>query len=286
MCYPATTDDATGLSLPLVPTVAAAVRPLRILIADDNHINQKVAISLLENLGYRADVVANGYEAIEAYKLVPYDIVLMDVQMPEMDGFEASRQIRTIEDRKGRHTPIIAMTAHARQEDKDRCLAAGMDDYVSKPIKPQALKAAIERCIAAAKTIPVIEALPEAPAQTDVLNISQALELVNGNRELLCEVARIFLNQYPKALEETRRALSQEDYETVTSTVHSLVSSVGQLGGQRAWAAARKLEALSRDGDRSQLAGALVELELELVWLRSAVSNPAYFSLQPGEALH
>jgi HPt (histidine-containing phosphotransfer) domain-containing protein len=99
-------------------------------------------------------------------------------------------------------------------------------------------------------------------------------------------VARIFLNQYPKVIEETRRALSQEDYETLTSAAHSLVSSVGQLGGQRAWAAARKLEQISSGGDRSQVPAAVAELERELLWLRSAVSNPVYFTLQPGEALH
>jgi len=282
----AVTDDSTCLTSRQIRPDLTAQRPLRILVADDNHINQKVAVSLLENIGYRADVVADGHEAIEAYRLVPYDLVLMDVQMPEMDGFEASRQIRAIEERKGRHTPIIAMTAHARQEDKEKCLAAGMDDYVSKPIKPQDLKAAIARRIAAVTTMPSVQPSTEAPAHADVLNFSQALDLVDGNRELLCEVARIFLNQYPKVLEETRRALSKEDYETLSSAAHSLVSSVGQLGGQRAWAAARKLERVSSEGDRSQVSAALAELERELLWLRSAVSDPAYFTLQPAETLH
>ena len=282
----AKTDDPTGVTSRHAKPELSGQRPLRILVADDNHINQKVAVSLLENFGHRADVVANGHEAIEAYKLVPYDIVLMDVQMPELDGFGASRKIRALEKKKNRHTPIIAMTAHARKEDKEKCLAAGMDDYVSKPVKPQDLKAAIARRIAATVTIAPIEPPTEAPAHAEVLNFSQALELVDGNRELLCEVARIFLNQYPKVLEETRRALSQEDYETLSSTVHSLVSSVGQIGAQRAWAAARKLELMSSEGDRSQVPAALAELEREIMWLRSAMSDPAYFSLQPAEGLH
>ncbi|MGZ8433965.1 MAG: PAS domain S-box protein [Candidatus Binatia bacterium] len=264
----------------------AARQPLRILVADDNYINQKVAVSLLENLGHRADVVANGHEAIEAYRLVPYDMILMDVQMPEMDGLETSRKIRALEKTKNRHTPIIAMTAHARKEDQEKCLAAGMDDYVSKPVNPRELKAAIARRTAASMTIPPIEPPTLAPAHAEVLNFSHALELVDGNRELLCEVARIFLNQYPKALAETRRALAQEDYQTLTSTAHNLVSSVGQLGGQRAVAAARKLELISSDGDRSQVPAVLAELERELLWLKSAMSNPAYFRLPPAEALH
>jgi CheY-like chemotaxis protein/HPt (histidine-containing phosphotransfer) domain-containing protein len=281
-------DASTGLTSRHSRAALAARQPLRILVADDNHINQKVAVSLLENLGHRADVVANGHEAIEAYRLVPYDMILMDVQMPEMDGLETSRKIRALEKTKNRHTPIIAMTAHARKEDQEKCLAAGMDDYVSKPVNPRELKAAIARRTAATMTMAPIEppTSTPAPAHVDVLNFSQALELVDGNRELLCEVARIFLNQYPKALVETRRALAQKDYQTLTSTAHNLVSSVGQLGGQRAGAAARKLELISSDGDRSQVPAALAELERELLWLRSAMSDPAYFRLPSAEALH
>jgi CheY-like chemotaxis protein/HPt (histidine-containing phosphotransfer) domain-containing protein len=279
-------EASTGLTLRHSRPALAARQPLRILVADDNHINQKVAVSLLENFGHRADVVANGHEAIQAYRLVPYDMMLMDVQMPEMDGLEASRKIRELEKTKNRHTPIIAMTAHARKEDQEKCLAAGMDDYVSKPVTPRELKAAIARRIAATMTLSPIEPPTPAPAHADVLNFSQALELVDGNRELLCEVARIFVNQYPKALAETRRALALEDYRTLTSTAHNLVSSVGQLGGQRAGAAARKLELMSSDGDHSQVPAALAELERELLWLRSAMSDPTYFRLPPAEALH
>ncbi len=279
-------DTSTGLT-PLDGRPALAARQaLRILVADDNDVNQKVAVSLLENLGHRVDVVGNGHAAIEAYMLVPYDMMLMDVQMPEMDGLEASRKIRAIEKTKQRHTPIVAMTAHARKEDQEKCLAAGMDDYVSKPVNPRELKAAIARRTAATMTLPPPEPTTPAPAHAEVLNFSQALELVEGNRELLCEVARIFVHQYPKALAETRRALAQEDYQTLTSMAHNLVSSVGQLGGHRAGAAARKLELMSSDGDRSRVPAALAELERELLWLRSAMSDPAYFNLPSTEALH
>jgi two-component system, sensor histidine kinase and response regulator len=277
-------------SLSLVTRHALAKRKqerrLRLLVADDNHINQKVAVSLLEKMGHRADVVGNGKEALEAFKLVPYDIILMDVQMPEMDGFEASRQIRAIEERKGRHTPIIAITAHARKEDREKCLVAGIDDYVSKPIKPEDLKAAIARRIAAAKTIPSTDPASESPASADVLNFTEALTLVGGNRELLCEVARIFLNQYPKFLEETHQALSRADCEALSSAAHALAASVGQLAGERAFAAAKKLEQVCSRGDFSEVPGALAELERELQLLRSAVSDPAYFALRPADLLH
>jgi CheY-like chemotaxis protein len=118
---------------------------LRILVAEDNRVNQKVASRMLEHMGHRVDVVANGLEALAALRAMPYDLVLMDVQMPEMDGFEATRQIRDpgtgIPNPK---VPIIAMTAHAMKGDRERCLEAGMDGYVSKPVEPGALREAIE----------------------------------------------------------------------------------------------------------------------------------------------
>jgi CheY-like chemotaxis protein len=123
---------------------SARGRPL-ILIAEDNTVNQKLAVRLLEKMGYRADIAANGLEALEAFSRIPYAAVLMDCLMPEMDGYETTAAIRAREQKTGAHIPIIAMTANARQEDRERCLAAGMDDYISKPIKSETLKAALER---------------------------------------------------------------------------------------------------------------------------------------------
>jgi len=122
-------------------------RRIRILLAEDNIVNQKLALRLLEKFGFRADAVANGSEAVHAVDTIPYDLVLMDVQMPEMDGLEATAMIRQREETSGHHIPIIAMTAHAMAGDRDRCIEAGMDDYISKPIKPQELQEAIEKQI-------------------------------------------------------------------------------------------------------------------------------------------
>ena len=130
-------DEGTG-------PPATRHRWARILVAEDNAANLKVAVRMVERLGYRADVAGNGSEAIVALDRVPYDAVLMDCQMPEVDGYEATREIRKAE-RNGRHVPIIAMTASAMAGDRERCLAAGMDDYISKPVKLHIVAAVLER---------------------------------------------------------------------------------------------------------------------------------------------
>jgi CheY-like chemotaxis protein len=132
----------TSAPKPTIDAELAARHPLRILLAEDNVVNQKLALRLLSQMGYRADVASNGIEAIEALERQTYDVVLMDVQMPEMDGLEASRRItqRWQSDRRPR---IVAMTANAMQGDRDECMAAGMDDYVTKPIRVDALVAAL-----------------------------------------------------------------------------------------------------------------------------------------------
>jgi CheY-like chemotaxis protein len=131
-------DDAPA------PTDDAAHRSARVLVVEDNIANLKVAVRMVEKLGYRADVAANGNEALRVLGEVRYDAVLMDCHMPEMDGFEATRAIRQGEP-EGRHTPVIAMTANALSGDRERCLAAGMDDYITKPIKLHVIAAVLER---------------------------------------------------------------------------------------------------------------------------------------------
>ena len=247
---------------------------LRILVAEDNHINQKVTVSLLEKMGHRADVAGNGKEAIDAYKLIFYDVILMDLQMPQMDGFEATLQIRLLDRINGRETFIIAVTAHAMKEYREKCLKWGFDDYVSKPINVRQLRDAIERKLARtettnASTYPALQS----SAYEEVINFSEALAQVEGNTKLLGEITQIFLEQYPKLLEETRQALAQSDNEVVASAAHTLASSVGQLGAQRAFTAAKKLEHLGWQGDLSHVPEALAELEGELLLVRSALSN-------------
>ena len=255
---------------------------LRVLVADDNHINQKVVASLLENMGHRAEVVGNGKQAVEAYQYIPYDVVLMDLQMPEMDGFEASLQIRTLARMQGRHTSIIAVTAHARKEDREKCLAWGMDDYVSKPINPMELRAVLDRTLTAPKTIS-----PAAPLvdSTDVLNLSAAMTQIEGNNELFGEIARMFLAQYPKLLAEIHHASSTLDCAVLTSAVHTLGSSAGQMGAGRALAAARKLEEIGRQEELASVPEALAQLEAEIALVESALVEQGYSSPTTAESV-
>lgn len=253
---------------------------LRVLVADDNHINQKVVSSLLANMGHHADVVGNGKEAIDAYSFIPYDLVLMDLQMPEMDGFESSLRIRTLARMEGRRTAIIAITAHARKEDKEKCIAEGFDDYVSKPILPYELKAAIERTIMEVGSHSSPQSSTQAGSRDAVVDAADALARVEGNKELLGEIQRLFLDQYPKLFAEIHQAFLSADCKALAEASHTLGSSAGQLGAQRALAAARRLEDFGERKDHASVPAALADLEAELKLVESALVQQAYSSPQ------
>jgi CheY-like chemotaxis protein/HPt (histidine-containing phosphotransfer) domain-containing protein len=215
-------------------------RKIRILLAEDNITNQKVALGILERLGLRADPVANGNEVLAAVEAIRYDLVLMDVQMPEMDGFEATAAIRRKEKDRGKHIPIIAMTSHAMFGDRDRCLDAGMDDYVSKPIRSEDLVAAIERWLGKAR-VPQREAAavagPEevrgdsesAPAIFDKQGF---LDRVGGDEALCREVLEVFLNDVPLRIEQLAECLDAKDALAVERQAHALKGAAANVGAE------------------------------------------------------
>jgi PAS domain S-box-containing protein len=237
--------------------------PLRILLAEDNVVNQKVALRLLEQMGYRADVAANGLEAIDAIERQTYDVVLMDVQMPELDGFEASREIN----RRwpgARRPRIVAMTANAMQGDRERCVAAGMDDYVSKPIRVEELAAALERSRRRARGAPAADL--RGPDVTAVGAIDPAtfdrLTATMG-RPFVAELIDTFGEDARELIATLRRALADTDLDAFRRAAHSLKSNGETLGATALATLARELEAMARAGSLDGAASGLERIVAE-----------------------
>jgi signal transduction histidine kinase len=239
-------------------------RPLRILLAEDHLINQRLAVSLLEKDGHTVRVAVNGKEALAALEQEDFDVVLMDVQMPEMDGFEATAVIRAREQETGRHQPNNAMTAHAMKGDRERCLAAGMDGYVTKPFR----RAALFEALAAVSQ-------PAAPANEEKsppFDLEAALEIVEGNRELLLELVQLFLEESPAQMADLSRAIARRDGAGVSLHAHSLKGPLNSLGAGAASDAAWRLEQMGRSGQLDGLDEAREALERALEQLEPALS--------------
>ncbi|HEX2059931.1 MAG TPA: response regulator [Thermoanaerobaculia bacterium] len=211
---------------------------VRILVAEDNPVNQKVAVRQLQRLGFTADAVANGVEAVEAVSRGGYALVLMDVQMPDMDGFAAAREIRRREE-DGAHVPIVALTANALAGDRERCLAAGMDDYLSKPIDERELVRVLERFVAApAAAPPVLDA-----AVLDTLR-----EVAGGSDDFIRELAAIYVEDGRARVAEMRRAADANDAAGVAGAAHALKSSSGNVGAEEVRVLCAEVEAKAREG--------------------------------------
>jgi signal transduction histidine kinase/DNA-binding NarL/FixJ family response regulator len=245
--------------------------PLRILLVEDNLVNLKVALRMLNRIGYRADVAASGLEAIQAFERQDYDLVLMDLQMPEMDGLEATRRIRQRWPRPG-GPRIIAMTANAMRGDRELCLAAGMDDYVSKPVKLPALEAAIQRSGGASPpgdtrevgTAAPTAASEDAPAiDRDVLS---ALEEIGAADEpdLAAEMTRLFIEEAPPLLAAMREAVRNGDHGRLQAAAHALKGSGSSLGACRLSALSLELEQQGRAHSTLGATAKLDQLEREL----------------------
>ena len=228
-------------------------RSLRVLVAEDNAVNQTVAVKLLERWGYSPTVVSDGRLAVAAVQEHDLDVVLMDVQMPEMDGLQATRQIRENESGNGSHIPIIAMTAHAHAKDRDRCFDAGMDDYVSKPIDATTLWEAIQKAVPQGDAVrveaPISDEPPSAPATSLSFNEKTALARVAGDKELLHEVAGIFLVDYGPAFEAVQAAVATDDAEALMDAAHKLKGMVSTFDAATATAASIRLEKMGERGD-------------------------------------
>ena len=256
-----------------------------VLVAEDNQVNQKVAVKMLERLGYRADVAANGLEALEALSRIPYAAVLMDVQMPEMDGYEATAEIRRREGTEG-HTPIIAITANAMQGDREKALEAGMDDYVSKPVKSEELDEVLERWIpqeeeeeVEPETTPAARevgsngsASPNGTIDRSVLLGLRELQ-GEGEPDILKELIELFLEDAPNQVEALKEATEMGDAQSVERTAHTLKGSCGNLGAVRMAAICAELEVIRRSGDLAPILTQISRLEEEYGRVRAALEK-------------
>jgi CheY-like chemotaxis protein/HPt (histidine-containing phosphotransfer) domain-containing protein len=219
----------------------------RILLVEDNVVNQRVASGLLTRRGHKVTVVSDGREALAVLDRNAFDVVLMDLQMPVMGGIDATAAIRERERQSGGHMRIVAMTAHAMSGDRERCLAAGMDGYLSKPIDPRLLFASVEQISS------VVEAAPEtAPDETSASVAFDEASLrarVADDEDLLFEVVRMFLEDCPKRLQDIKAAVDARDSGAVRQTSHALKGAAGNLSAMGLFEAARALERAGVDGD-------------------------------------
>jgi signal transduction histidine kinase/FixJ family two-component response regulator len=256
---------------PLVETpIPAEPRPpLHVLLAEDNPVNQRLAQRLLEKNGHAVVVANNGREALARYEEDQFDIVLMDVQMPEMDGFAATAAIRQLQEANGTHVPILAVTAHAMKGDRERCLAAGMDGHVTKPIRPPVLFAEIDRLTQKhpSQTPPTAMRLGGA-----VLDGVALAELVSGDRDFLRELARLFGEETPGLLAQMGQAIESGDRDLLRRGAHTLKGSAGNLCGLRTAEVALLLEQFAQAGDFVQARQAHMLLGDEVGKLQQALA--------------
>ncbi len=282
--------------------IGRAARSLRILLVEDNLVNQSLALELLEPRGHGVVVAGNGREALSALERERFDVVLMDVQMPEMDGFEAIGVIRERERQSGDHVPIVAMTAHAMKGDRERCLAAGMDDYLSKPIDAARLFAVVERAAASGARAAAAEAAealaparaagvadaarPAATAEPPVATIGTApaaladvrldadsiLDRIGRNRALLKRLVRLFFEEAPKLVADIRAALAREDRQALRRAAHSLRGSAAVFQTQTLCGLASAVEDLAAgDADLATAAATVAAMEEEIERLAPAL---------------
>jgi CheY-like chemotaxis protein len=248
---------------------------LRVLLAEDNKVNQLVATQVLRSLGHRVDVASNGLEACEAIRTIPYDVVLMDCEMPELDGFEATRRIRRSDGPRA-DVPIIAMTANAMEGDRQRCLDAGMSDYVAKPFRVDVLAGTLQRWSPdhAGEPVPAESAETDegaagaAGGESAVLDraVLAALRDITSDTEpgFVAELVESFLAELPARLDAMAVAVVRSDAEAVRAAAHALKGSAGNLGAGPLQHACDRLESLGRQGDLSRAGHALREVRQEV----------------------
>ncbi len=245
------------------PETAHPDLALSILVAEDTPFNQKFISRLLDKWGYTTKIVGNGHKAVAAVSQDSYDIILMDVQMPEMDGFEATAKIRELEAQKGTHTPIIAMTAHAMKGDRERCLEAGMDDYVPKPISAEALANAIRNLIKD-KPEPHKKEAAVGENTQPFFDKDALLKAFDDDWDFLREVIDMFVADYPDMLKDINAAIESNDAPGLQRTAHALKGMLGNFQVESSAQKAYLLEKMGSEGQLDNAADIYAQLSAEL----------------------
>ncbi|MET0511839.1 MAG: response regulator [Thermoleophilaceae bacterium] len=291
--YEALDHQAPGAPPPSAAAVRDAPEPLAVaahaalvLVAEDNEVNQLLAVRLLEKRGYRVDVADNGRDAVRAASDGRYALVLMDCQMPELDGYAATRAIRSAEQDTGRHTPIVAMTAHSMRGDRERCLAAGMDDYLAKPLDSTAFAAALTRWVPLDPPLPTLAPAPQAavqartPAGPDSMSDDTAavdadaferLKAELGDSDVLPQLVELFKTHTPGRLDALRAAVESGDPVETRKTAHALTGSARTLAAGRMAALCRDLELQAKAGSLERAAEQMELIEMAFAEARETL---------------
>jgi len=224
------------------------IKDVRVLVAEDNAVNQRLVLRQLKKLGYYSDAVSNGNEVLQALRQVPYDIILMDCQMPEMDGYEVSRAIR--QEQSGSRPYIIALTANAMHGDRERCLQSGMNDYLTKPLQLADLESSLQRALL--RVQPVRRSRPsDASSEALDLGILAGLRELSSpqNSDPLKELVDLFLKDARLRLQKLALALAAKDYNAVAATAHTIKGSANNLGARRLASLLSNLEIQAKAGN-------------------------------------
>jgi PAS domain S-box-containing protein len=242
-------------------------RRLNILVAEDNHVNQVLALSLLNKMGHEVTVVEDGQRAIHALESKNFDLVVMDLQMPGMDGLEATRRIRENERSTGKHVPILAMTAHVMEGDRRRCISEGMDGYLGKPVKKEELLQAISSLVCNEA------AVPESEPDLHSIDLESAIRQLGGDEGILREIADIFLHEYPGMLNALKIAVDNRDCRAISEISHALKGNLGSFCAEAAADAASRLNELAGSGMADQVSPVYQRLIKEIAYLDKTLSG-------------
>ena len=269
--------ERTGLEkFPCEEFNISSNKKLNILVAEDNAVNQLLVEKILKKIGHNLKIVKNGKEVLELLEKESFDLILMDIQMPVIDGIEATKKIRENEETSNEHIPIIAITAHALKGDRERFLEIGMDDYISKPMNSKELFEVIERCInnfENSDNITSKEIEIESANEGIVIDVDEFLERVDNDFELVEELLELFLESYDKSLEEIKNAILENDPEKLKRAAHTIKGSAGNISAKSIYNSALRLEKNASDKNLINARIELSKLEKHLAILDKYINE-------------